>query len=89
VQLDVAIPERAAAFTAANAAAASKKEPTNSDASARKRSSTGPIAQSVELRTFKPGGDECADIARTIRLAAEGGRWELAERLAALLGARS
>jgi hypothetical protein len=51
--------------------------------------SSGPIAQSVELRTFKPDGDERADLARTMRLAAEGGRWELVERLAALLGARS
>ena len=52
--LHLAIPELAAAFTAANAAAETKKETPRRSVSARNRKTNGPVAQSVELRTFNP-----------------------------------
>ena len=52
--LHLAIPELAASFTAANAAAEPKKERPRKHVSDRNRKANGPIAQSVELRTFNP-----------------------------------
>jgi hypothetical protein len=52
--LHLAIPELAAAFTAANAAAEVKKETPERSPSVRNRKTNGPVAQSVELRTFNP-----------------------------------
>ncbi len=57
VPLHLAIPELgelAAAFTAANAAADTKKEIPKSRAGARKHKQNGLVAQLVELRTFNP-----------------------------------
>ena len=54
VPLDVAIPEIAAALTAADAAAAAKGVDEERRSTYRKHVSIGPIAQSVELRTFNP-----------------------------------
>jgi integrase len=54
VPLHLAIPELAAAFTAANAAATTKKGLPKRGASDSNSKSSGPIAQSVELRTFNP-----------------------------------
>jgi integrase len=52
--LHLAIPELAAAFTAANAAAERKKAGPKKHVSDRNQKIIGPIAQSVELRTFNP-----------------------------------
>jgi len=54
VPLHMALPEFAAAFTAANAAAKGRKRTPRRRASARNQKVSGPIAQSVELRTFNP-----------------------------------
>ncbi len=52
--LDVAIPEVAAALAAADAAAKPETAPEKQATKARNRKAKGPIAQSVELRTFNP-----------------------------------
>jgi integrase len=54
VPLHLAVPELAAAFTAANAAAKGEKKGQRRRRSARNHTASGSIAQSVELRTFNP-----------------------------------
>jgi hypothetical protein len=54
VPLHLAIPEIGAAFAAADAAAARKEALPKRSASGSNSNASGPIAQSVELRTFNP-----------------------------------